>query len=86
MPTDYDGNPRGFAFVQMEEEAAAKAIEELNGTELDGRTLTVNQSLPKGQKAAPKRKWNRDNIMKLYSLPCEEYLVLTYGLFCSQTY
>ena len=58
LPVDYEGNPRGFAFVSMEEEAAAKAIEELNGTELDGRTLTVNKSLPKGQKATPKRKWD----------------------------
>lgn len=58
LPTDYEGNPRGFGFVSMDEEAAAKAIEELNGTELDGRTLTVNKSLPKGQKATPKREWN----------------------------
>lgn len=56
LPTDYDGNPRGFAFVSMAEEDAVKAIEEVNGTELDGRTLAVNKSLPKGQKAAPKRK------------------------------
>ena len=40
----------------MDEEGAAKAIEELNGANLDGRTLTVNKSLPKGQKASPKRK------------------------------
>jgi RNA recognition motif-containing protein len=58
LPTDYDGNKRGFAFVSMDEEGAAKAIEELNGANLDGRTLTVNKSLPKGQKASPKRKWD----------------------------
>mmetsp|Transcript_29345 Transcript_29345/g.55681 ORF Transcript_29345/g.55681 Transcript_29345/m.55681 type:complete len:398 (-) Transcript_29345:1844-3037(-) len=51
IPSDYDGNPRGFAFIQMEEESALKAIEELNGIELDGRTIVVNKSLPKGQKA-----------------------------------
>ncbi|KAL7539947.1 hypothetical protein ACHAXR_009746 [Thalassiosira sp. AJA248-18] len=54
IPTDYDGNPRGFAFIQMEEENALTAIEELNGTQLDGRTLNVNKSLPKGTKATPK--------------------------------
>lgn len=53
MPSDYDGNPRGFAFIQMEEENALKAIEELHGTQLDGRTLNVNKSLPKGTKASP---------------------------------
>jgi RNA recognition motif-containing protein len=51
MPVDYDGNPRGFAFVSMEEEAAVKAIEALNQSELDGRVLTVNKSLPRGQKS-----------------------------------
>lgn len=55
IPTDYDGNPRGFGFIQMSEEDALKAIEELNGTELDGRTLNVNKSLPKGTKATPKQ-------------------------------
>lgn len=56
IPTDYDGNPRGFAFIQMEDDNAVAAIEALNGTELDGRTLNVNKSLPKGTKAGPKRK------------------------------
>ncbi|KAL7453264.1 hypothetical protein ACHAWC_005628 [Mediolabrus comicus] len=55
LPTDYDGNPRGFAFISMAEADALKAIEEMNGAELDGRTLNVNKSLPKGQKAAPKQ-------------------------------
>lgn len=55
IPTDYENNPRGFAFIQMEEENALKAIEELGGTELDGRTLNVNKSLPKGTTAAPKK-------------------------------
>eukprot|EP00584_Thalassiosira_punctigera_P011030 CAMPEP_0172526122 /NCGR_PEP_ID=MMETSP1067-20121228/1109_1 /TAXON_ID=265564 ORGANISM="Thalassiosira punctigera, Strain Tpunct2005C2" /NCGR_SAMPLE_ID=MMETSP1067 /ASSEMBLY_ACC=CAM_ASM_000444 /LENGTH=390 /DNA_ID=CAMNT_0013309565 /DNA_START=144 /DNA_END=1316 /DNA_ORIENTATION=+ len=55
IPTDYDGNTRGFGFIQMDEEDALKAIEEMNGTELDGRTLNVNKSLPKGTKATPKQ-------------------------------
>ncbi len=42
------GRSRGFGFVDMEEEAAAKAIEAWNGQELGGRPLTVNlaQSRP----------------------------------------
>jgi len=56
MPSDYDGNPRGFAFIQMDEENSLAAIEGLDQTELDGRTLTVNKSLPKGTKNSPKRK------------------------------
>jgi RNA recognition motif-containing protein len=47
--TDRDtGRPRGFAFVQMATpEDARAAIEALNGRDLDGRTLTVNEARPK---------------------------------------
>jgi len=54
IPTDYEGNPRGFGFIQMEDAEAVKAIDELNGTQLDGRTLNVSKSLPKGTKSSPK--------------------------------
>ena len=44
--TDRDtGRPRGFAFAEMADDAEAQAtIEALNGTELDGRPLTVNEA------------------------------------------
>jgi RNA recognition motif-containing protein len=47
--TDRDtGRPRGFAFVSMSNDAEARAaIESLNGTEVDGRTITVNEARPK---------------------------------------
>jgi RNA recognition motif-containing protein len=47
--TDRDtGRPRGFAFVTMNNDNEARsAIEALNGTELDGRTITVNEARPK---------------------------------------
>jgi cold-inducible RNA-binding protein len=42
------GRPRGFAFVTMNNDGEARAaIESLNGTELDGRTITVNEARPK---------------------------------------
>ena len=38
---------KGFGFVEMaSDEEAAKAIEMMNGKELDGRTLTVNEAKP----------------------------------------
>jgi RNA recognition motif-containing protein len=41
------GRPRGFAFVEMAEDAEAeKAIVALNGTEVGGRQLTVNEARP----------------------------------------
>ena len=44
--TDRDtGRPRGFAFVEMVNEAdASAAIAALDGTDLDGRTLKVNEA------------------------------------------
>ena len=47
--TDRDtGRPRGFAFVTMPEDSAARAaIEALNGKELDGRALNVNEARAK---------------------------------------
>lgn len=42
------GRPRGFAFVEMTEAAEAdRAIEALNGSELGGRSLSVNEARPK---------------------------------------
>ena len=43
----FTGQSRGFGFVEMSSGAEAqKAIESLNGTQLDGRTLTVNEAKP----------------------------------------
>ena len=48
MITDREtGRPRGFAFVSMPDSAARAAIEALHGTELDGRTLNVNEARAK---------------------------------------
>jgi len=49
--TDRDtGRPRGFAFVTMADDAAARnAIDAVNGKDVDGRTLNVSESRPKPQ-------------------------------------
>lgn len=42
------GRPRGFGFVEMKSDDQAKAaITALNGTEIDGRELTVNEARPR---------------------------------------
>lgn len=44
--------PRGFGFVTMSsDEEAQKAVEGLNGRELDGRSLTVNIARPREERA-----------------------------------
>ncbi len=46
------GRPRGFAFVTMSNaEEAQKAIDALNGKDLDGRALTVNVAKPREERA-----------------------------------
>ena len=40
----YTGRPRGFGFVEMEEEDATAAIQALDGMEFSGRTLRVNEA------------------------------------------
>jgi RNA recognition motif-containing protein len=47
------GRSRGFGFVEMaEKESAEKAMAELNGKEVQGRALTVNEARPKPERAA----------------------------------
>jgi RNA recognition motif-containing protein len=44
----YTGQSRGFGFVEMEaEEGAQAAIEALNGSNMGGRTITVNEARPR---------------------------------------
>jgi cold-inducible RNA-binding protein len=46
------GRPRGFAFVTMgTPEEAEKAIAALNGSALDGRSLTVNEAKPREERS-----------------------------------
>ena len=50
--TDRDtGRSKGFAFVEMSNEDADKAITQLNGTEVSGRTLTVNEARPREERS-----------------------------------
>jgi RNA recognition motif-containing protein len=44
----FSGRSKGFGFIEMPiEEEAKKAIEELNGAEVDGRSIVVNESIEK---------------------------------------
>lgn len=51
--TDRDsGRSKGFGFVEMgSDEEAQKAVDDLNGKELDGRALTVNEARPEAPRS-----------------------------------
>ena len=55
--TDRDsGQPRGFAFVEMtNSNEAQEAISRLNGAELNGRAMNVNEARPKPQGGGERR-------------------------------
>lgn len=45
------GRSKGFGFVEMSsDEEAKKAVEELNGKELDGRPVVVNEARPRAER------------------------------------
>ena len=47
----YSGEPRGFGFVEMpSKDEAQAAIEGLNGKDLKGQTLNVNEARPRPEK------------------------------------
>ena len=51
LPKDREtGRPRGFGFVEMEDEDAKKAISALDGKDFGGRALRVNEAQPREQR------------------------------------
>ncbi len=54
--TDRDtGRSKGFGFVEMSAEDADKAIAQFNGTEVNGRALTVNEARPREERSGGNR-------------------------------
>ena len=47
LPTDHDGRPKGFGFVDVEDSQMDAAISALNGKEVGGRSLNVNEARPR---------------------------------------
>jgi len=49
----FSGRSKGFGFVEFEsDDAGRQAIEKLNGTDLDGRNIVVNEARPKEDRPA----------------------------------
>ena len=50
IPTDHDGRGKGFGFVDVDESQMNSAISAMNGKEIDGRTLNVNEARPRPER------------------------------------
>lgn len=52
------GRSRGFGFVEMNDDAAAaNAIQSVNGKDVDGRQLTVNEARPREPRSGGGSRW-----------------------------
>ena len=50
----YSGKSRGFAFVEMQDNAeGAKAIQDLNNTQVDGKFISVSEARPREKEVIP---------------------------------
>ena len=47
IPTDHDGRGKGFGFVDVADDQMNAAISAINGKEIDGRALNVNEAKPR---------------------------------------
>jgi RNA recognition motif-containing protein len=51
------GRSRGFGFVEMDEEGARKSIQALNGSDMQGRSLKVNEAQPRESRPASRSRY-----------------------------
>lgn len=55
------GRSKGFGFVELAEDQAQAAISEMNGKEIDGRAIVVNEARPMTERPRNNFNGNRDN-------------------------
>ncbi|HNW70670.1 MAG TPA: RNA-binding protein [Bacteroidales bacterium] len=61
----YSGRSKGFGFVEMPNDAEAQqAIDELNGTDVKGRNITVNQSIERKEGEGNRNNNRRENFRR----------------------
>ncbi len=61
----FSGRPKGFGFITFAADDAAKtAIKEMNGKEVEGRAMTVNEAKPMEER--PRRSFNSFNSRSRY--------------------
>ena len=56
--TDRDtGRPRGFGFIEMDDAEATTAMRAIDGQEMDGRPLKVNESKKREERRPQSNRW-----------------------------
>ena len=72
------GRSRGFGFVEMPNASEAQAaIDGLNGMELGGRTLTVNEARPREERGGPRRpRWSYGQKIEMQQFPRRSRLLV----------
>jgi RNA recognition motif-containing protein len=51
IPVDFDGRGKGFGFVDVDADQMNAAISAINGKDVDGRALTVNEAKPRTERS-----------------------------------
>lgn len=65
VPDRVTGKSKGFGFVTMStSDEAQKALEAVNGSDLDGRTLVVNKARPHQPREQHGNKWQKSNFSR----------------------
>lgn len=57
IPTDHDGRGKGFGFVDIDANEMNAAISTMNGKDVDGRSLTVNEARPRVERSGGGNRW-----------------------------
>ncbi|KKQ34192.1 MAG: RNP-1 like protein RNA-binding protein [Microgenomates group bacterium GW2011_GWA2_37_6] len=61
----YTNQSKGFGFVEMSTDEEAKmAMDKLNGSDLDGRTIVVKEARPREEFGSRNRNDNRNNFQR----------------------
>src|SRR5665647_3819562 len=85
----YSGKSKGFGFVEMLNEAEAKkAIKELNGAEVQGRNIIVNESIERTDKRSnfrggdSDRRGGGENLSLIHISEPTRRTPISYAVFC----
>lgn len=60
MPKDQENRPKGFAFIDVPDDQMQRAIEQMNGKQLDDRAIVVNEARPKEMRSKDRDRYGSE--------------------------